>query len=787
VDTMWQDLRYGLRMLAKTPAFTTVAVIALALGIGANSAIFSVVDAILIKPLPYKDPGGLVMVWESNRHRGHARNVVSPGNFLDWQVQNTVFERMAALRDARLNLIEAGEPEELRGQAVSANLFPMLGVNAMLGRTFSPEEDLPDRPPVVLLSQRLWERRFGGDSNIVGRSVNLGGNIHTVIGVMARGFQFLSNSAEFWVPFGLDKSRDYRKTSGRYMVSAARLKPGVGLTQARSEMSGIAKRLEQDYPEFDKGWGVNVISLEEQISGDLRPALLVMLGAVGFVLLIACANVANLLLARATSRQREIAIRTSLGAGPWRLIRQLLTESVLLGIVGGALGLLLAKCGVRALVALAPKNTPRLDEITLDLRVLGFTFLIACATGVLFGLAPALLATRTNPNESLKDGARPGAGSGRARMLPNSLVALEVALSLVLLIGSGLLIRSFVQLTAVNPGFQPENLLTARVLLPGSQYDGRKRVDFFQRALQRIEPLPGVRAASAISFLPFGDLRSATGFTIQDRPEPPPGQRPVTDVRVVHPNYFRTMGIPLLRGRDFDRRDTPDSPRVFVINQALARKYWPDEDPIGKKISVAMDDENPYGEIIGIVADVKDQKLDADVLPTVFYPHAHLQMSIMSVVVRIAGDPAPVAQALTQVIRSLDPNQPVAEVRLMEEVISASVLRQRFNMVLLAVFAGTALVLAAGGIYGVMSFFVTQRTHEMGIRMALGARRGDVLGLVLRQGMAVALIGVALGLSVAFAMTRVMSSLLFSVEATDPSTFSGVSLLLALVALAAIY
>ena len=787
MDTMWQDLRYGLRMLAKTPAFTTVAVIALALGIGANSAIFSVVDAILIKPLPYKDPGGLVMVWESNPHRGHARNVVSPGNFLDWQVQNTVFEQMAALRDARLNLIGAGEPEELRGQAVSANLFPMLGVNAMLGRTFSPEEDLPDRPPVVLLSQRLWERRFGGDSNIVGRSVNLGGNIHTVIGVMARGFQFLSNSAEFWVPFGLDKSRDYRKTSGRYMVAAARLKTGVGLTQARSEMSDIAKQLEQDYPEFDKGWGVNVISLEEQISGDLRPALLVMLAAVGFVLLIACANVANLLLARATSRQREIAIRTSLGAGPWRLIRQLLTESVLLGILGGALGLLLAQWGVRALVALAPRNTPRLDEITLDLRVLGFTFLIACATGVLFGLAPALLATRTNPNKSLKEGARPGAGSGRARMLPNSLVALEVALSLVLLIGSGLLIRSFVQLTGVNPGFQPENLLTARVLLPGSQYDGRKRVDFFQRALQRIEPLPGVRAASAISFLPFGDLRSATGFTIQDRPEPAPGQRPVTDVRVVHPNYFRTMGTPLLKGRDFDRRDTPDSPRVFVINQALARKYWPDEDPIGKKISVAMDDENPYGEIIGIVADVKDQKLDADVLPTVFYPHAHLQMSIMSVVVRIAGDPAPVAQALTQVIRSLDPNQPVAEVRLMEEVISASVLRQRFNMVLLAVFAGTALVLAAVGIYGVMSFFVTQRTHEMGIRMALGARRGDVLGLVLRQGMAVALIGVALGLSGAFVMTRALSSLLFSVKATDPITFSGVSLLLALVALAAIY
>ena len=329
--------------------------------------------------------------------------------------------------------------------------------------------------------------------------------------------------------------------------------------------------------------------------------------------------------------------------------------------------------------------------------------------------------------------------------------------------------------------------MTARVLLPGSQYDGRKRVDFFQRALQRIEPLPGVRAASAISFLPFGDLRSATGFTIQDRPEPAPGQRPVTDVRVVHPNYFRTMGTPLLKGRDFDRRDTPDSPRVFVINQALARKYWPDEDPIGKKISVAMDDENPYGEIIGIVADVKDQKLDADVLPTVFYPHAHLQMPIMSLVVRIAGDPAPVAQALTQVIRSLDPNQPVADVRLMEEVISASVLRQRFNMVLLGVFAGTALVLAAVGIYGVMSFFVTQRTHEMGIRMALGARRGDVLGLVLRQGMAVALIGVALGLSGAFAMTRALSGLLFSVKATDPITFSGISLLLALVALAATY
>ncbi len=780
-----QDLRYGLRVLAKSPGFAAAAVAALALGIGANTAIFSVVDAVLIRPLAYREPERLLVVWETFKARKQVRNVVSPANFLEWQAQNTVFEDIAALTDFRLNLTGAGEPEELQAQIATANLFTVLGVNAARGRTFLPEEGLPNAANVVVLSHELWERRFGADPAVIGKSLNLGAEAHTVIGVMPRGFRFL-NKAELWVPHRLDRSRNYRQMAGRYLASVARLKPGVSLEQARAEMETIARRLEQDYPEFNKGWSVNPVPLEEQIEGEMQRPLAVLLVAVGLVLLIACANVANLLLARAASRQREIAIRTSLGAERWRVVRQLLTESLVLAALGGAAGLLVARWGVDGLVAVAPKNLPRLDEIGIDIRVLAFTMLLCILTAVVFGLGPAVLAVRANPQESLKEGGRSVLGGLRSRRLSSAFVMAEVALSLLLLIGAGLLIRSFQRLTAVNPGFQTENLLTARVTLPGSQYQPAQRVAFFRQAVERIATLPGVRSASAVSWLPFGGMRSATGFIIEGRPKPAPGERPVTDVRTVLPNYFRTMGIPLLRGRDFTERDTAEAPRPFVINQALAQKYWQNEDPIGKRIAVHMGDA-VLGEIVGIVADIKDQTLDGQILPTVFYPHSHLTYSGMTLVVRATGDVSGLARSVTGVVRSLDPNQPVADIRTMNEVLAASVSRQRFNMLLLVVFAGLAAILAAVGIYGVMSYAVAQRTHEIGVRIAIGAQRGDVLRLVLRQGLMLAAGGAALGLAGAVALTHLMEALLYGVKPTDPWTFATVTALLMAVALFAAY
>jgi len=782
---LWQDIRYGARMLWKSPGFTAVVVAALALGIGANAAIFSVVDATLIRPLRYKDPDRLLMVWETFTARNRLRNVVSPANFLDWQAQNKVFQEMAALTDFPANLIGVGEPEELRAQAVTGKFFAVLGVQAARGRTFRPEEDRPNAPAVVVLSHELWERRFGSDPGIVGRSINLDASPAEVIGIAPRGLRFV-DKADLWALLRLDPARDYRKISGRYLAAVARLKPGVSLEQARAEMHTIAKRLEQDHPAFSKGWGVNLVPLEEQIAGELQRPLWVLLGAVGLALLIACANVANLLLARAASRQKELAVRASLGAGRWRVVRQLLTESLMLAAAGGAAGLLVARWGLDALIALAPADTPRLHEISLDLRVLAFAAGVCVLTALVFGLGPALLAARASLHDALKEGGRSPLAGLRSRRLSGALVVAEISLSLVLLIGAGLLIRSFARLTAVNPGFETGRLLTARVTLPGRNYQPQQRVAFFRDAIQRLKALPGVRSVSAVSWLPFGGRRSATGFNIEGRPKPGPGENPVTDVRTIHPNYFRTMGIPLLRGRDFTERDTAEAPRTFVINQALTRKYWPNEDPIGQRIAVFMGDQ-VFGEIVGIVADIKDQTLDANVLPTVFYAHPHLTYGSMTLVVRATGDPAALAKAVTGVVRSLDPNQPVADIRAMEEVLSETVSRQRFNMLLLMVFAGVAVALAAVGVYGVMAYSVAERRHEIGVRMAVGARQGDVLRLVLGQGLLLALAGAALGLAGAAALTRLMASLLFEVKPTDPLAFAAATLVLAAVALLACY
>jgi putative ABC transport system permease protein len=588
---------------------------------------------------------------------------------------------------------------------------------------------------------------------------------------------------------GLNTGVDYRAISGRYLRAVARLKPGVGLSQARAEMELIAGRLEQSYRDFNAGWGANVFLLQEEVVGDIRPALLVLLGAVGFVLLIACANVANLLLARAATRQKELALRTALGASRGRLIRQLLNESLLLGVIGGTAGLFLAYWAIELLIKFNPGNIPRLEEVALDGRVLAFTLAVSVLTGLIFGAVPAFQASKPDLNESLKEGGRSSAGGAGHRRVRSIFVVSEVALALVLLVGAGLMIRSFIKLSQVDPGFNPDNLLTARVLLPGSKYgDNPKRAAFFQQAVERIETIPGVQAAGAISWLPLVGLGSATSFWVDGRPEPPPGEKPVTDVRVITPGFFAAMGIPLIKGRIFDEHDTAQSPRVLIINETLAREFFPDEDPIGKRLIISWDRPALPDEIIGVVGDVRLTGVDGQVRPAIYWPHARQSSySAMAFAVRTTSDPLAVAGSFVSEIRAIDPEQPVADIRTMEEVVSTSISRPRFNMLLLGLFAGVALVLSAVGIYGVMAYSVNQRTHEIGIRMALGARSTDVLRLIVGQGMVLALAGVAVGLAGAFFLTGLMASLLFGVTATDPWTFAGISLLLAGVAFLACY
>ena len=786
MGTLIKDVRYGVRILFRTPGFTVVAILALALGIGANTAIFSVVDSILLRSLPFRDPSSLLMVWEKSRNSD--RNVVSPANYLDWKSRNHVFGDLAAVVDIfQMNLTGAGDPEEVLAGAVSANFFQMIGVQPVIGRAFLPEEDKRGHDHVVVLSHRLWQRRFGGDRRIVGTTITLNGESHQVIGILPPDFAWNNRRTDVWVPYAIDTNRDYRATSGRFMSVVARLRSDVTMTQAQAEMSGIARQLEQEHPEFNKNWGVNLVALHEQTVGPVRPALMVLLASVGFVLLIACVNVANLLLARAAVRQREIAVRTALGAGRWRVVRQLLTESVLLSAAGGLLGLLLARWGVDALVKLAPSSIPRLSEIGINKGVFAFTALVSLATGILFGFAPAIEMSNAHLNDALKEGGRSSTGDVRRHRMRNLLVVSEVALSLVLLIGAGLLIRSFGRLEAVNPGFNPDRLLTMSVHLSGSKYSQDPQVvSFFQQAVEHVRHLPGVRSAGAINFLPLTGMASATGFTVVGRPVPKAGEHPGTEVRVVASDYFRTMGIPLLKGRNFTEHDTQKSPRVLIVSASLAHRFFPDEDPVGKKLIIEWADSIP-DEIVGVVGDILHDGLDSRPEPMIYWPEARMPYNFMTLVVRAHGDPMSMASTVIREIRDIDPEQPVADVQPMNDVVAESVSRQRFNMLLLTVFAGLAVALAAVGIYGVMANGVTERTHEIGIRIALGAKRADVMRMVLGQGMAPALAGIAIGLAVAFVLTRLMKSLLFEVRATDPATYAGLSFALLLVALVACF
>ena len=784
-----QDLRYAVRQLHKSPGFAAVAVITLALGIGANTVIFSVVNSVLLRPLPFRDRDRLVMIWERKFPGDGKNNVVGPANFVRWQEQNKVFDQMAAVgyvpTMSAANISGDGEPERVPVAWVSPSLFPTMGVNAVLGRTFTPDEGPDGHDSVALLEYGFWKRRFGGNPNVVGRSLTINGQPTTVVGVLPDWFAF-PQGAEVFSPMAFSShARDFR---GRYLMVVGHLASGVTVAQAQAGMDVIAKRLQQELPDFDTGWAIHVVPLREQLIGGIRTALLLLLGAVGFVLFIACANVANLLLARSASRVQEIAVRVALGVTRARLVRQLLTESVLLGVVGGAVGVGMAYWGLSGVLAILPSDLPTFTPVGIHPAVLLYTFLISVGTGTLFGVAPAFQALRGNQVEALKEGGRTAAGGRGRHRLRNVLVGGEAALTLLLLIGAGLLIKSFVRLLTVDPGFEPSHVLTMRVSLPRSKYAHEpQQTAFFQQTIARFQSLPGVERAGAVSFLPLDGLGSATTFTIDDFPKPAAGDEPVADVLSVTKDYFTTIGVPLLRGRFFGDADRPDDAvKKVVINQAMANLFAPGIDPVGRSIS--MDWGSPMrGQIVGVVKDVKLAALEDTPRAQIYWFMPQFQMEFMSFVIRTSGDPKTLAKAARAQISALDPDLPVAKIRTMDEVMGASVKQPRFTMLLLGSFAGLALLLAAVGIYGVISCSVTQRRHELGVRMALGADAADVLRMVVREGMGVALIGMAVGLVIAFAVARFLASFLFAVKTTDLSVFAGVAGLLAAVALVAAY
>ena len=784
-----QDLRFAVRSFVRSPRFTIPAVLALALGIGATSAIFSVVRGVILRPLPYRDPDRLVVVWENNLRRNRPRNVVGAANFVAWRERNRSFDHLGLVGPSRINVILNGQPEEVAGLSISSDALTALGVQPALGRLYTADEDLEGNDRVILLGYEFWRSRLGARADILGTTITANGRPRTVVGVMPPAFTVIGQRADFMIPYGWTMER-LRTASGRGSSHGlARLRDGVTFEQATADMTTLAAQLEKEFPQRNAGWSVTLVPVHEQMVDQIRPALLVLAGAVLLVLLIACVNVANLLLARSTVRQRELGVRTALGAGRGRLLRQMLTESLLLSLVGGIAGLALAFAFHRGLLALVANRipVPRLEQVALDLPVLAFTLLVVVGTGLLFGLVPALLAA-ASANDALREGGRHGA-SPRSRRALGALVIAEVALSLVLLTGAGLLIRSFLRLQSVSPGFDASGVLTARVQLPGARYNDSKRASaFFTDTVSRIRGLPGVQSAAAVSFLPLAGPGIGTSFYRLDRPEPAAGEAPTTEVRPVTPEFFKTMRIPLLSGRDFTDSDTADSPLVAVVGETLARQFLSGEHPIGKRLHVNI---GPVGgmnvEIVGVVGNVKMSSLDSDARPAVFLPHTQLSIGLMTYVVRTDTTPMSLVNSVAATVHEVDPELPLADVRTLDDVVAATLARPRTVSVLLTVFALMALVLAGVGVYGVMAYSVSQRTQEIGVRMALGATADSVFRLVLGQALRLVVIGVVAGLAVAALLTRVLETLLYETEPLDPWTFVVTSAILITVATFASY
>ena len=785
VENILRDISYSVRVLLKSYGFTLVIVLTLALGIGANTAIFSFANGILLRPLPYPQSERLAVIDETALKRGIDSMSVSYPNFLDWREQNTVFEGIAVhFGTNRFSLSGAGEPVEIRGSRISHGLFEVLRVSPQLGRTFTANEDRPEEDAVVILGHDLWQRSFGGDPNIVGQKIMISTRPRTVVGVMPPGFRFPEVS-ELWVPLALTPETFTRTDHG--LNGVARLQDGVSFEQAQSEMTNIAARIEQQNPVTNEGLGVKVMSLHDNLAGDYREALLILLGVVGFVLLVACVNVANLMLARATARQKEFALRAALGAGRWHIMRQLLIESLLLALVGGVIGFALSLWALHLLLSAIPIQLPFWMDFGIDLRVLAFTVGITLLTGLLFGAVPALQTSRVDLNDTLKDGGRGTVGPrGRSRSL---LVVTEIALSLVLLVGAGLMIQSFVRLRRVNIGLEAKNVFTATVILPGAKYrEGDQRRVFFKQLVERVRALPGVQAASATATLPLSGGNWGRSLTVEGFPVLSVGQAPMIQHTVVTPGYFRTMGISLLSGRDFNDSDAKGAPDVTIIDERLAREYWPNESPIGKRIRFGPPEDNePWHTIVGVVSAVRHQRMQEDTRKSVYLPYLKIPVPGLSIVARTTADPHELTAAVRREVAQLDSDLPVSEIATMEEVVAESIWQPRLYATLFTVFAGGALVLALIGIYGVMAFLVQTRTHEIGVRMALGATARDVFKLIVGRGMKLTVIGVLIGVGGAVALTRLMHGLLFNTSATDPVTFILISGLLALAAFLACY
>ena len=787
MHNLLQDLTHAFRLLAKNRGFTAVAVLTLALGIGANTVIFSVVNAVLLRALPYDNADRLVTVWQSNPKQNSLEEAVAPANYLDWKAQNTVFESIAVYRENSFNITGGDRPESVAGTVAVPELFPLLGVQPALGRTFQPGDDAANAAAVVI-SRSYWLRHFSADPGVIGQKLFIGGQPFSVIGVMPEDFRFPSE-ADLWITprfavpeHPMNPGVDLSEARGQqYLDVIARLKPGVSLAQARAEMDALGARLAASYPEDNADHGISLIPLQEYQVEDVKAMLLMLSGAVGFVLLIACANVANLLMARGASRRKEIAIRTALGAARGRLVRQLLTESLVLAILGGTLGLLVALWGLDRLVAWLPKGLHGARYIHLDGRALGFTLAVSILTGMLFGLIPALQASKTDLNESLKESSRGSSGGLRHNRIRGALVVVEIAMSLILLAGAGLLIKSFTRLQKVDPGYRTAGIMEVRINLPQAEYHkGREQSLFFERVIQQLRGRPEVESAAAISRLPLTPGNSNRSLDIEGRPEDP--DHLIADYRSISPDYFKTLGIAMLRGRDFTDRDTAEAPGVVILNDVAARRFWPGEEAIGKRLKF---DEPNWLEVVAVVGDIKHFGLDRQPRPEMYVPYQQRPWPFMAVVARGRHGVAGLAEALSEAVWSVDKNQPVAGITSMDDLLSRSVTARRFNMTLLGIFGAVALLLAAVGIYGVMAYSVAQRSHEIGIRMALGAGRSNILTMVLKQGLALALAGLGIGLAAAMLLTRFISSLLFDVSTTDPITFAAISVILTGVALAA--